>query len=319
MLPEIPNEFERLIKAQRGELSKEELALLQKLIAAYAVFYKDIEIYIVALTRLIEDNPALTSSAMLRAIEYTGFMTAIDKGINQFGDYAKVTINLAAVSAAELAYKHISQMGIEKLDSMFFLQELLRPEGKLMERIDLWAPYVKDKVRESILTGVKLGRNPRKIAADMRKSLGVGLNEALRTTRTAQLWSYREATRANYMASSVVTGWIWMAARDDRTCMSCLNMDGTIHPLTEPLNDHHNGRCVMIPYPQGQGWFDSNGVAKDWFDKQSEEFQSKSMGKEKHAAYKDGLFTFDKLTTTYEDAVYGVMRSETALKDLING
>ncbi len=104
---------------------------------------------------------------------------------------------------------------------------------------------------------------------------------------------------------------------DNKTCMSCLAMHGTEHPLTEPLNDHHCGRCIAFPLLFGQeNPFTQSG--QEWFDLQNEMAQMKQMGKSKYEAYKAGLFNFNQLSRELENDVFGLRRSETPLKDLIN-
>ena len=123
-----------------------------------------------------------------------------------------------------------------------------------MGRIAQLAPYHANAIRDLFTEGVGLGWNPRKIALMIRRNgFGMSLTDALRMTRTAQIYSYREATRANYVASDVVTGWQWMAhVSDPRTCMSCIAKSGTVYPKGTPLNDHHNGRCTMLPVVLGR-------------------------------------------------------------------
>ena len=42
------------------------------------------------------------------------------------------------------------------------------------------------------------------------------------------------------------------------------------------------------------------------------------IGDSKYAAFKEDKFTFDQLSKTYQDDVYGEMRGEASLKDLVN-
>lgn len=109
---------------------------------------------------------------------------------------------------------------------------------------------VADQVEMHIVDGIALGMNPRTIAAalsrNLQADLGTGLGWVLTTVRTAQIKSYQTANHATYLANSrIVPEWTWVAALDDRTCMSCVAMHGTVHPVTETLNDHHNGRCLI--------------------------------------------------------------------------
>jgi hypothetical protein len=150
----------------------------------------------------------------------------------------------------------------------------------------------------------------------VREDLGVGLTDAVRMTRTLNLYTYREASRANYAANSdIVEGWYWLAKLDDRTCVSCVAQHGTQHPLTETLNDHHNGRCAPIPAIKGlPSPIEQTG--EQWFEGLSEAEQRRIMGDKKWEALRDGKFALGDVTGTYDDPVYGPMRRARTLKEL---
>lgn len=273
----------------------------------------------------IEATPDLTPAQIKRTAEYNALLIAVSTELDEFVNYARTQLDLASKQSIRDAVIDIgllagiigiNQPKVVTPTAMDILQNYLRPDGELYKRINLWAGSSTDAVIRSIIDGMGLGRNPRKIAADIRKALGLSLQDALRTSRTVQMWAYREATRANFIANSdYITGWIWHAALDERTCLSCLNMHGTVHPLSEPLNDHYNGRCAMLPYPGGIGVIDVQG--KDYFDGLSDAEKEERMGKARYQAYKDGKFDFSKLTRELDDVVYGLMRSETPLKELV--
>ncbi|NTU61680.1 MAG: radical SAM protein [Caldiserica bacterium] len=83
-------------------------------------------------------------------------------------------------------------------------------------------------------------------------------------------------------------------------------------------NDHHNGRCDMLPYVPGVTDEYANPKAgQEWFDGLSEQQQRDLMGPGKYEAYKEGAFEFSQLSKFYEDPVYGTMRVETPLNELI--
>jgi hypothetical protein len=146
----------------------------------------------------------------------------------------------------------------------------------------------------------------------------MSLTDALRMTRTAQIYSYREATRANYVASEVVTGWQWMAhVSDPRTCMSCIRMSGRIFPTKDALNDHHNGRCTMLPVIRNRDPFIKETDGKDYFNSLSEADQRARMGSEFHKAYKQGYFKFEELSWQRNDEVYGPMWQRRPLWNLL--
>lgn len=193
----------------------------------------------------------------------------------------------------------------------------LDPAGPLYDRLRNLAGVNAQYVANAIIEGITLGWNPRKIARAVRDAFGRGLADALRFVRTAQLWAYREANRASMVANQdVLQGWVWSANFDERVCMSCVVMHGTVHPVEETLNDHHNGRCVAIPLVVGfESPISETGV--DWFSKQSEATQRALMGPGKYDAWQEGKIRLDQLTEERDDDVYGRMRGEPSLKQLL--
>lgn len=99
-------------------------------------------------------------------------------------------------------------------------------------------------------------------------------------------------------------------------CPSCISMHGTRHTNDEILNDHHRGRCVAIGIVTGSRWADEMETGEQWFARQPDSVQRGIMGKGMHAAYKAGDIDFGKLSTTYNDPVYGEMRRAATLKEL---
>lgn len=179
------------------------------------------------------------------------------------------------------------------------------------------------QLEEALADGIALGYNPRKVAREMvRRGLGVGLNWALTTARTAQLWSYREATRANYMANSdIVKGWIWYAQLDDRVCMSCVAQHGSHHRVDEVLNDHHNGRCTAIPdVPLARRLglsMPEPTPGPEWFAGLPPAEQARRMGPSMWDAWQAGEFEFGDLSVSYDDPTYGDMLREASLVGLL--
>lgn len=202
-------------------------------------------------------------------------------------------------------------------DAVETLIGFLAPDSPLYQRLRLIAPYNAGLVSDTLISGVAAGFNPRKIATMTQNAFGGGLTDAMRFVRTAQLYSYRDATRATYIANGdILEGWIWHAALDQRVCMSCIAQHGTIHPVDERLNDHHAGRCAAVPLVKGfANPVTESGAA--WFDKQSAQQQRLLMGKSAHAAWLDGKFAVGDMSTERQDAIYGMMRSVKPLKELV--
>ena len=186
---------------------------------------------------------------------------------------------------------------------------------------------VADGVRQGLTEGIALGYNPVKIQNRLRQTLGQGLTWSLSATRTAQLWAYREATRAGYLANSdIVSSWVWSAALDGRCCLSCWAKHGTVHPLSEPLNDHWCGRCAAIPNTRSWAELGFEGIPETGaeiepgetvFAGLDEQTQRQLMGESMWKAWKDDAFQFSDLSTPYQDDVYGEMWTEASLKGIL--
>lgn len=108
-------------------------------------------------------------------------------------------------------------------------------------------------MQRALVRGVALGENPRETARRMLTGLhsafNGGLTRALTIASTELLDASRAAAAAQHRANaSVLSGWVWLAQLDRRTCPSCWSRHGEFHPLDEdgPL-DHQRGRCARMP------------------------------------------------------------------------
>lgn len=193
-----------------------------------------------------------------------------------------------------------------------------------------YGDYVAAQVQEHLLRGIAAGQGPNTIAARLQKNLleglGTGLTSALTTIRTAQIKSYQIANHATYLANSnIVSGWVWWAALDNTTCLSCVAQHGTVHELGETLDDHHNGRCA--PIPQTVSYRDLGldideprppvESGEDWFRRQSAAVQREMMGGAMYRAYQAGKVELGELSRPYQDEVYGELLREASLKDIL--
>lgn len=193
--------------------------------------------------------------------------------------------------------------------------------------LDGFSEFHSQKIVDITLAGVGSGKHPTKIARAIAGYVKeYPLADALRMTRTVQIWSARQSTHQIYRENSdVVQAWVWTCARDRRTCMSCWAQSGKQFPLTDVLNDHHMGRCAPVPVTTtwaDLGFSDGGELAaaisgETLFSEMPEEDQQAAMGRARWMAWKDGLFQFDDLSTTYDDPVYGTMRKAASLDALV--
>lgn len=182
-------------------------------------------------------------------------------------------------------------------------------------------------VKNALISGVALGKNPRIIAKEVQSALSVPLSRALVISRTESIRAYRSANLETYRANSdVVDMWIWSADLSARTCAMCIAMNGTEHPLSEEFASHPQCRCA--PVPKTKSWSDLGyagipdtnlGIqdGEEWFSKQSEATQRAILGtKAGYEAYKRGDVSLSDFVGHASDPEWGKSRYQKSAKQL---
>jgi hypothetical protein len=170
------------------------------------------------------------------------------------------------------------------------------------------APDAYEAVRRELIRGVVIGANPNLTAkkmvdrAEMR--FNGGLARAVNIARTETLDAHRAASAAGQAAhTDVLTGWIWLAHLSSRTCISCIAMNGTLHPLSEPGPlDHQQGRCARMP--KTLAWADLGirsrepksqvSDSRSWFGQLTAEQQRSILGDAGYGAWRRGEFPMER-------------------------
>lgn len=267
---------------------------------------------------------------LMNTPEYRRLIDGTAKALQEYSAYLTVDLQQEGQRFVQLGYDDsVAMLRAETGDVAAVFrgvpQEALDALGRyadpgkpLYKRLQELAPQSVDNITNMILDQVGKGLNPVTIAKNINNAYGLGLTDALRMMRTVQIYSYRDASHINYQANSdVVRGWVWNAKLDDRTCMSCVAQHGSFHSVDEKLNDHHNGRCVAVPVTIMGTPFAQDGDGEKWFRSQPEGTQKIMMGEAKYQAWKDGAFSFDKLSTVQDNDVFGKMRTEASLKRIL--
>ncbi len=310
---------------------KRDMAALARLTSAYGRMYRRLEGQIEALAQQIGGGQ-MTTGQLARLTRFNSLMSQIEDELGNYSVVLDNELSAAAEDAMNRALKDSRNLintaaqqsgiaaGFNALPTRAVTQLLgfLADNSPLFQRLSQLAPFHAAEIRALFVEGVGLGWNPRKIAAAIRRQFGMSLTDALRMTRTAQLYAYRETTRANYVASDLVVGWQWMAhLGSPRTCMSCISKSGQIFPKTQRLNDHHNGRCVAIPVIRNRDPFLSETEGVDWFNRQSATIQRERMGPRFWEAWQAGKFGLEDISHEVDNDVYGPMWQVTTLKELL--
>lgn len=320
----------------RRALMALEESRVRRYISAYTPIYKDLSMQISALTAelaMMEDPKVWKVNKLQRltdlkkqvAAELNDFGTFVDRDIradvkkfvklgldhSEALVYAGMPKELAGIIANQW-----NRLPVEAVQTaMGFFEPGSPLHGKLNETL---GPHIANLIGDKVTKGIAVGMNPQTIGRLLNTTLGIGLNSAMNTARTSMLYAYREAGRANYLANSgIVQGWVWGAhINDERTCLACIMMHGTEHPLTEPLNDHFMGRCTMIPITFSWNQLGLPGVGdarpviesgKEWFLKLPKAEQERRMGPKAYDAWRKRKINLDDLVTTHPNDVYGSM------------
>lgn len=322
------NDLTALLGQIMRAAERQDRAALQRLIKAFGTLYRRLAPRVELIAERAA-REALTPAQVARMSEVDALRRAAAAELDDFSGVLASEITAGATAAAALGAKHAASMLRAALagtpaagariqsptaSALDVMLEWTRPGGKLRGRIDALAPFHAQQVADALVESIAAGRNPQATAALVQDMFSGGLTDALRMTRTAQLYAYRQATQLTYQANGV-EGWTWFAQLDDTTCLSCVAMHGTTHPVDEILNDHHNGRCTMVPIVAGQTFVEQTGAA--WFDGLPETQQKAMMPNSIWELYQSGNLDFAQLSSTREDDVYGTMRVETPAKVIL--
>jgi hypothetical protein len=320
------------VRRLRQAQAKREAAELERLVKAFVSIHQAVQAKADALAlKLAALDRTPTAGELQRLAQFKQTIETAEAELDKYRAFMEVQLKAAsneavafgetdaramARTAAQMAGINVTFRTLSP-DVIEQLVGFLDPKGPLYERLGRLPSVTAEQIADKLIVGVGMGKNPRTLAADITNTLGMGLTDSLRMTRTVQLWSYREANRASYVANGDVVGsWVWYAELED-ACPACVAMHGSVHPLSEPLNDHHNGRCTMIPMLAGQE--SDIELGTDWFEQQSEEKQKEVLGESKFSAWKEGKFQMAEISGVTNDPVYGAMRVERSLKELSGG
>lgn len=243
----------------------------------------------------LANDAAVTAASLAEQAALNAIQSQLDAVIAQMPDdhVASLTRNWTRVNPEALAF--IVERTSERIHSKFY--PLSDEAVKAM--------------KASLVRGIAVGDNPRRVAKDMvrraEREFNGGLNRAMVIARTEILDAHRAAGKAAERGNEdVLKGWIWIASLDTKTCPSCIGMHGSEHPLTEdgPL-DHHQGRCDRAPLTKS--WKDLGfdieeppsiiPDAEEWFNGLTPDSQLRIMGPTRLELLQSGDIGFKDLST----------------------
>jgi SPP1 gp7 family putative phage head morphogenesis protein len=316
----------------RGALLRRERIAASDIVRAYGVAYKalrkDLDSLLLKIADARESGEVVNEAWLYQQNRYRSLLNQVQVEIEKFQLSTASRIILEQQSVIEVSLKESAALLHKVLGASTSFDRLpvsavenlvgfLSDGSPLSSLLNELAPDAVAAVRDALVSGVVSGRGTRAIAAEIKQGLGGNMTRALTIARTETLRAYREASRQTYMANSdVLRGWRWYSARDTRTCAMCWAMHGTFHELNETLNDHPNGRCVMIPETK-IGNQDIMRMGVDEFDELPPESQQAILGNAAFESYRAGKFTLPDLVGERVDPRWGPVRYRKPLREIL--
>lgn len=193
-----------------------------------------------------------------------------------------------------------------------------------------YGPDILNIVLNQAIRGIALGWSPLRIAREIRRiTESLPAHVANNLMRTLQLTSYRDTTALHQNANrDIAQQVIRIAARDLRTCLSCISQhgdviwdsdrDGGTAPVPR-VDDHHAGRCSSFIVVKGMPRTIQTGA--DWFASLPPERQAQqasfARSPGKLDAYLAGRVTLRDFIHEYKDDTFGRMLRESSLIDAL--
>jgi SPP1 gp7 family putative phage head morphogenesis protein len=330
----MPDLIETANRFRNAILKRERKAAL-RLIAAYGLIWNRILKQLSILNQQIKEAEArgevVNQFWLVRQERYFVLLRQVDEELRKFASLADVAITkqqAAAVKAGLADSFALMEAAAESADVRTAFNKLpaaavenlvgtLGNGSPLSTLLDQLPRAGRAIVEQGLIEAVALGIGPAATARKIREGLGGNLMRALTISRTETLRAYRTASHQTYQANAdVVTGWVWRSSRSRRSCAACIALDGTFHPVTQPMRPHPRCRCTMIPAVRGVT-VDSGAT---WFRKQPAEVQREIVGTDAgYKALKSGDLKIEDLVGLQRSPLWGDSYVQIGVKRALAG
>lgn len=232
--------------------------------------------------------------------------TLIDEGsraqVVQGATNARTLTQLAGQDVGRTLQVDLMRLNPSAVENVVSIARAGQPLGDLMS---LAYGEASDGMVNELINGIALGRNPRDTARRMRvDGLSRGFAHTELVARDQHNRAYRAASQRQYQESGVVGRFIRLAAKNDRTCLACLALDGEVYDVEALMEVHPQDRCTMVPWPNGIPRVTFQTGA-EWFAGLPSDRQRAIMGPSRHDAWLAGDFQFSQMATRRENATWG--------------
>ncbi len=324
----MPSDLERTIATFRAMLGQRERRIVEALVRDYHGVLMALQPHLEAIGELIAAAEANGEKVTLAQLHRSGHLKRIEEIV--ITELETITGKTYAQIIAEQG--HVATLAATQAvtagRSAGVTMRALQPRaveqivGALQEGSPLRALLgqlpgaAAERIRDSLVQSVALGRNPRLTARLVNDALGGNMARALTISRTETLRAYRAATIQTYRENSgVLRGWTWVCAMDARSCASCIAMHGSTHPFDEPMGTHPSCRCSAAPWLRSEP--SPVPAGESIFEDFSEDRQRTILGGAAFRAYQDGAITLPDLVKVRESPAWGTTRSVASLREVL--
>lgn len=323
----MPDRLTNTANEYRKELRQAEGRAAGQLIEAYNLIWQQIQGDIRTITRQIRqaqrDGAIVTNAWLNRRTRLQALEAQILVLMRRFERQAQNAVISSQTEAAEISRaqltKSLGQAGIRSSfwiypdEAVRNLISFLADGSPVAQVIALAELETGSKIRDTLIKGVALGWNPRRMEREARKVAGQVLSHVLRIHRTEALRAFRETNyQTRQTNSEFFRGWVWLSAANLRTCASCWAMHGSKHKSDERMDEHPNGSCVernlIVGFPDPE-----IPTGEQLFKKLSRAEQGKILSPGKLEAFRDGKITLSDLVHVSKSRAWGSTRREASL------
>lgn len=279
------SELSKAVNRFRADILRREREAANQLVRQYGLILvslnNQLEVLYREIANLQADQKDISTSKIFRA---TRLESLLVQSFHQFDDFARsaeqtiVSQQFDAALRASTAAREVIVAALGPLPPGYAPAESFLKfaplnvrefigrysEGSpIRELVKTIAPRAVKEFQDVIVQNLVQGNGLRSIRGEVAKVLDVPLSRSLTIVRTETLGAVREASIESYRENEdVVESWVWTAARNGRTCASCLAMDGREFPLSIAFGSHPN--CfpsgVVVTGPA------TVGVTSRWFE-----------------------------------------------------
>ena len=315
----------------RRDLLQLERSAASDMVRAYGASWTRVEARVSALwqevTALREAGEDVPPVRLMQLDRYLRLQDEITAELRRFAQYADGSVTATQMAAVDMAQQHAPRLisavasdaelaGLEQfidfahaprgaIEALVGYARGGTPLGRLLDAIP---GQVNGSVRDTLIAGLTLGQNPRETAQQVRRAFGTGLARALNISRTETLRAYRSATLLDYQANDdILEGWVWSAACDQRTCVTCFALHGRVFKLNRQMPAHPSCRCSLTPLLKKAYRGDYEPArGPDLFARAAPEIQRAVLGPGAYAAYQRGRVQIENFVSFRRSREWGI-------------